>query len=317
MNLQEFLSNNPAQRLPASAGELIASLTEGRFREVPDLIESHQMLLNIMANAFVVLRAVVPERFLAGRLPDSQSIYSSAAVSMIAEHLGRPAEEVAAEVKSQLPRYTEKWRRFVADDENVDPGDVYAFYRNLSFLEGTLFVSLMENIQGLALRGYACAQGCSIRENVDMFDYGGGEGVCTSTCALLGARRSVLIETNADARNFAKWRDEQAGIKSVSYISEDESRRLGAEFDFGVCTEVLEHLPEPEAAVSDIARLLKPGGLLFLTASFLHPYPSHLIKNRALAGNEDTLMAKFGFKRLTPDSPPFPLAPFWLFYQKQ
>jgi SAM-dependent methyltransferase len=45
-----------------------------------------------------------------------------------------------------------------------------------------------------------------------------------------------------------------------------------------VCTEVLEHVTDPPAVLDEFARLLKPGGKLFLTApflSYLHMEPYH------------------------------------------
>jgi SAM-dependent methyltransferase len=41
-----------------------------------------------------------------------------------------------------------------------------------------------------------------------------------------------------------------------------------ASFDAVLCTEVLEHLPEPVPALRELARLLKPGGTLIITAPF-------------------------------------------------
>ena len=46
--------------------------------------------------------------------------------------------------------------------------------------------------------------------------------------------------------------------------------RSGA-FEVVLCTEVLEHLPEPQAAVDEMFRVLEPGGLLLLTTRFLFP----------------------------------------------
>ena len=37
-------------------------------------------------------------------------------------------------------------------------------------------------------------------------------------------------------------------------------------FDAALCTQVLEHVPEPQQVISEIARVLKPGGQLFLSA---------------------------------------------------
>ena len=49
-------------------------------------------------------------------------------------------------------------------------------------------------------------------------------------------------------------------------------------FDVILCTEVLEHVSEPIKAVNELARILKPGGRLLITAplgSFLHQEPYH------------------------------------------
>jgi 2-polyprenyl-3-methyl-5-hydroxy-6-metoxy-1,4-benzoquinol methylase len=43
------------------------------------------------------------------------------------------------------------------------------------------------------------------------------------------------------------------------------------EFDNILCTEVLEHLAEPAAAILEMERVLKPGGKLILTTCFIFP----------------------------------------------
>jgi SAM-dependent methyltransferase len=51
-----------------------------------------------------------------------------------------------------------------------------------------------------------------------------------------------------------------------------------ASFDAVLCTEVFEHLPDPLAALAEFARLIRPGGVLLLTAPFLsltHFAPHH------------------------------------------
>ncbi len=51
-----------------------------------------------------------------------------------------------------------------------------------------------------------------------------------------------------------------------------------ASFDAILCSEVLEHVPEPTHALDEFARLLKPGGVVILTAPFasnVHMAPFH------------------------------------------
>ena len=61
-----------------------------------------------------------------------------------------------------------------------------------------------------------------------------------------------------------KWDTSRIDLVSdiLSIPAPDES------FDCILCSEVLEHVPEPEAALTEFTRLLKPGGVLILTAPF-------------------------------------------------
>lgn len=59
---------------------------------------------------------------------------------------------------------------------------------------------------------------------------------------------------------------DKRGIDIVSDIA--ATGEPDAAFDAVMCIEVLEHVPDPRAAIHEFARLLRPGGTLVLTAPF-------------------------------------------------
>jgi SAM-dependent methyltransferase len=71
----------------------------------------------------------------------------------------------------------------------------------------------------------------------------------------------------------------QAPLGLSAYVSSDAQRLpfLDGTFDLVVATEVLEHVPDPKAAASEITRVLRSGGRAIITVPFL--YPLHEIPN--------------------------------------
>ena len=58
----------------------------------------------------------------------------------------------------------------------------------------------------------------------------------------------------------------------VQIVGDAQALGIGdGRFDVVLCTEVLEHLPEPQKAIDEMFRVLKPGGELLLTTRFLFP----------------------------------------------
>lgn len=53
----------------------------------------------------------------------------------------------------------------------------------------------------------------------------------------------------------------------IDYVCKLDAIPVGAaRYDYVLCTQVLEHLPDPAAVLREFHRILKPGGLLYLTA---------------------------------------------------
>ena len=58
---------------------------------------------------------------------------------------------------------------------------------------------------------------------------------------------------------------------SIIIMDAHDLKYCNNKFDCIILSEVLEHLLDPDTAIGEIARVLKNGGLLFLTVPFLHP----------------------------------------------
>lgn len=239
------------------------------------------------------------------------------------EFTGRPREEINLMVKSSRDIYASMWRQIVRDEDNVTPSQLGEFYNSLPFPVGSLS-SFNPNANNLSIAYNALPVLIinSLPEVKTVFDFGGniGEPIaaisngCNVDCCM-------LIEENKTALNFAAWRDKNLGITGVIYKKESELEEdIGAyqqSFDFGICTEVLEHVFHVEETIATISRLLKKGGFLYFSASFgLYPRPSHLKKNTVYSGHEDELMAQHGMKRIDLDGLALPLLNNTRIYQK-
>lgn len=62
--------------------------------------------------------------------------------------------------------------------------------------------------------------------------------------------------------------DSNSGCTYIGDICEQNDLLPDISFDYVVCTEVLEHTLRPWDAVNEIWRVLKPGGIFFLSTPF-------------------------------------------------
>jgi SAM-dependent methyltransferase len=69
-----------------------------------------------------------------------------------------------------------------------------------------------------------------------------------------------------------------------------------ASVDTVLCTEVLEHVSDPDAVVGEIARVLKPGGKVICTAPFCYPVHDEYDFYRYSPGTVGTLMKRHGLE---------------------
>ena len=103
--------------------------------------------------------------------------------------------------------------------------------------------------------------------------------------------RKYCGHLNYVSQDFCQYRGKRGGAIDAGLQTADwDTRHIDlasditaipapdASFDAILCSEVLEHVPEPTHALDEFARLLKPGGKLILTvpfASLVHMAPYH------------------------------------------
>jgi len=93
-------------------------------------------------------------------------------------------------------------------------------------------------------------------------------------------RPGVVLDVGSKLSPYREW------IPSTRYLRLDIDPKSGpdlccdvtdiragaAEFDAVIATEVLEHLPEPQRAIDEFLRILKPGGVCILSTRFICQY---------------------------------------------
>lgn len=94
--------------------------------------------------------------------------------------------------------------------------------------------------------------------------------------------RHLFSHCRYETQDFAQLKGEQlrhGKYAAIDYICDITAIPVPTDtFDAVLCTEVLEHHPEPIKVVAELARVLKPGGILLLTAplgSGIHQEPYH------------------------------------------
>jgi SAM-dependent methyltransferase len=111
-----------------------------------------------------------------------------------------------------------------------------------------------------------------------ILDAGAGELRNRPLCARLRyvSQDFCQYEGSGDGKGLQSGRWDTAQIDLVCDIA--AIPEPAASFDAILCSEVLEHVPEPTRALDEFARLLRPGGKLILTAPFasiVHLAPYH------------------------------------------
>ncbi|MFQ0999078.1 bifunctional 2-polyprenyl-6-hydroxyphenol methylase/3-demethylubiquinol 3-O-methyltransferase UbiG [Gilliamella sp. BG6] len=109
-------------------------------------------------------------------------------------------------------------------------------------------------------------QKCGSLTNKLVLDVGCGGGILSESLAKLEANVTA-IDLADESLTVAKIHAEQNGL-TIDYQKqtvEKHAQQHPAKYDVITCMELLEHVPDPFSVIQACAKLLKPGGKLFLS----------------------------------------------------
>ncbi|HYA88064.1 MAG TPA: class I SAM-dependent methyltransferase [Nitrospirota bacterium] len=122
------------------------------------------------------------------------------------------------------------------------------------FFQDTLYLSLKKNLFNYRFRKWKIAK--HVPKSGRILDIGAGTAPVSPD---LG--RTVVADISAEAMKNVEA--ESKVVTSITGMSFD-----AASFDCILCSEVLEHIPDEERAVSELRRVLKQRGVLVVTVPF-------------------------------------------------
>lgn len=102
-------------------------------------------------------------------------------------------------------------------------------------------------------------------ENLSILDIGCGEG---GTSMALAARGANVTAMDFNEKRVQKLRKQVEAVNASITVQAGDAHRLNfanPTFDWVILQDVIEHLPNPEKAIQEVSRVLKPAGHLYLS----------------------------------------------------
>jgi SAM-dependent methyltransferase len=132
------------------------------------------------------------------------------------------------------------------------------------------------SVQGYApaFRGWMAAELRDLPPGAQIIEVGCGDATFTSDLAKFSSSVTAIdISAGQIEQNTGRF-------PGINFLQHDVAERFpfpDASFDVAWCSEVLEHLFEPAFAMSEMHRILRPGGRLLVTVPFHGPLKNVLI----------------------------------------
>jgi 2-polyprenyl-3-methyl-5-hydroxy-6-metoxy-1,4-benzoquinol methylase len=229
------------------------------------------------------------------------------AVQELSEYMNESPIVTAMNVGNSFYLVAEEWERTFPKGVTPTPEEIRAYYRgSLAYLWNLTFANygIMHQMHWRHLATLHASRG-------SVLDVGAGIGSVLLECH--DALERVHADVGGSLMAYARWRYiraglavEQVALEGDYYLPEKPDPLVGRTFDLVVCTEVIEHVPEPERLCEYLARRVRPGGHLIATVSFEDDhglFPCHL--NTDKYTNEhfiEKVLPGLGFERSVTES---------------
>lgn len=99
---------------------------------------------------------------------------------------------------------------------------------------------------------------------------------------VLSYYRYNVTTLDIDFTNFREEQGRKYDITALTGDLRDDIQELHEQFEFITCLSVIEHIDDDTKAVLNLAKYLKPGGILFLSTDFYKEYIEYPDANRIL-----------------------------------
>ncbi len=156
-------------------------------------------------------------------------------------------------------------------ESNVDPSEIEKFQSIASrWWDRESEFKPLHDIN--PLRVSYIEQQASGLEGKSIIDVGCGGGILAESLALKGARVTGIDVADLSLK-VARLHLHESKLDIDYQLStvEDFADRHEAQFDIVTCLEMLEHVPDPASIITSAMRLLKPGGIMFLSTINRNP----------------------------------------------
>lgn len=194
-----------------------------------------------------------------------------AAIRELAKYREQDPVATAFNVGNSFYTVNEAWWAACGGGAPTTPAEIMEHYRTCE-----------AQVEQQVFATYGIPSEVALRERIlervwvgeSVLDFGAGIGSQLLPLVRLG-RPCTHADVGGVMMRYAKWRYQQDVFSEVSLVSLRDDyvecgvpELSGRQFDVVVCTEVLEHVTEPEKLVEMLSGWVKPGGLCVATTSF-------------------------------------------------